>query len=270
MKLNIRIDEDFHEEVRKLWRDLRWLRADREGSGIHSLQADRNSPPNRFLLLGSSEAILEAIVEASSNFMGIPLRVANQKELLKDPDKSPHSWLISVFDEVESHERDEIIFFPRVEHLLSVPADQGNINLFPLFVELLDECQPVTAIFISTVVPQKLPKKLAELCDRILNLDIDLNNFTDNQLANIFSREIPVLEYCRYLPRKLLEAVPGATLFEIVRGLQLYISGRNRDASIAESELLEHVEEIAESIRQQKKLLDKFDQASSEFLNKPN
>ena len=270
MKFNIRIDEDFHEGVRELRRDLRWLRADREGSGIHSLQVNRSSPPNRFLLLGSSEAILEAIVEASSNFVGIPLHVANQKELLKDPDKSPHSWLISVFDKAESHECDEIIFFPRVEHLLSVPTDQGTINLFPLFIELLNECQPATAIFISTVVPQKLPKKLAELCDKILNLDIDLNNLTDNQLANIFSKEIPVLEYCRYLPKQLLEAVPEATLFEIVRGLQLYISSRNWNAWIAESELLEHVEEIAESIRQQKKLLDKFDQTSSEFLNPPN
>ena len=270
MKLNIRIDEDFHKEVRELWRDLRWLRADIEGSGIQSLQANRSSPPNRFLLLGSSEAILEAIVEASSNFVGMPLRVANQKEFLKDPGKSPYSWLISVFDEAESHECDEIIFFPRVEHLLSVPTDQGNINLLPLFIELLSECQPGTAIFISTIVPQKLPKKLAKLCDKILNLDIDLNNFTDNQLANIFSREIPVLEYCRDLPRKLFEAVPEATLFEIVRGLQSYISGRNRGAWVAESELLEHVEEIAESIRQQTKLLEKFDQTSSEFLNPQN
>lgn len=270
MKLNIRINEDFNEELRELRRDLRWLRADREGSGIHSFQANRNSPPRRFLLLGSSEAVLEAIVEASSNFVGTPLHVANQKEFMKYPDKSPHSWLISVFDKAESPECNEIIFIPRVEHLISVSVAQGNVNLLPLFIELLSECQPVTAIFISTVVPQKLPKKLAELCDKILNLDIGINNFTDNQLSNIFSREIPVLEYCRNLPRRLLEAVPEATLFEIVRGLQSYMSGRNWDAWVAESELLEHVEEIAESIRQQKKLLDKFDQASSEFLNTPN
>lgn len=34
--------------------------------------------------------------------------------------------------------------------------------------------------------------------------------------------------------------------------------------------LMEKAEEIAESIPQQKKLLEKFDQTSSEFLNPPN
>lgn len=208
MKLNIRIDEDFHEEVRQLWRDLRWLRADREGTGIHNLSANQYRSPNRFLLLGSSEPILEAVVEASSDFMGIPLRVANQKEFLKAPGKSPHAWLVSVFDEVESHECDKIIFFPQVEHLMSVPTDFGSTNLLPLFIELFNGCRPATAIFVSTIAPQKLPKKLAELCDRILDLDMDFNDY---QLAIIFSNEIPGLEYCNDLPKKLRETVPEAS-----------------------------------------------------------